>query len=150
MIQKEVATRILAQPNSKNYGLLTLFCQYHFDIKKGFNVSKNCFFPQPNVDSYVIKLIPTKNHFPLKDEPLFFAMTKSLFWGRRKTIYKCLTTSPYINCPKSIKNNPNIKSKLSLRGESQSISDLYLLFDHLKHEMKLKKYSKTKPDFDIN
>ena len=56
MIQKEVADRFSAKPGSKEYGQITVFLNYFFDIDNVCNVSKNCFFPKPKVDSAVIKM----------------------------------------------------------------------------------------------
>lgn len=57
MVQKEVAERFSASPNTKEYGSISVFLNYYFYIKKLFNVKKGCFVPSPNVDSAVIKLI---------------------------------------------------------------------------------------------
>ena len=62
MVQKELADRLSSPKGSKQYGAMSLFCQYHFEIEKGFFVSRNCFSPKPNVDSYVIKLTAKKNN----------------------------------------------------------------------------------------
>lgn len=135
MIQKEVADRITSPHNSKIFGLLSLFCNYHFDINKGFNVSRECFSPKPNVDSKVIQLIPKKGILNKTDEPLFFAMTKSLFWGRRKTIINCLLNAPHIQC------NPAIKTihlpERSKRAEQLSLSDHISLFKTIKNQLQL-------------
>ena len=138
MIQKEVADRILANSNSKTYGLLTIFCNYHFEIEKGFNVSRNCFFPSPKVDSHVLSFTPKKRMLTIKDEPKFFAMTKSLFWGRRKTILKCLMSSPYLICDKSIKEQLNIQEELIKRGETLSMKQLISLFTKIKQKISIK------------
>ena len=61
MIQKEVADRLSANVGTKEYGGLSVFINYFYDIKKVFNVSRNCFIPKPNVDSSVIKMIRKEN-----------------------------------------------------------------------------------------
>ena len=129
MIQKEVADRLLAQPNTKEYGAMTLFCQYHFNLTKGFLVSKHCFSPKPNIDSYVIKLSKNKGQLPTQNEPLFFAMTRTFFWGRRKTMLTCLKNGPYLNIIKPLPTHliPILKN----RAESQSLTDLLNLFESL-------------------
>ena len=63
MVQKEVADRFVASKSTKDYNSLTIFLSYYFDICKLFNVSKNVFYPKPNVDSSVIML--TKRNNPL-------------------------------------------------------------------------------------
>ncbi len=59
MIQKEVAQRMAAQPNSKQYGSLTIAVQYYTDAEVVMSVPRSVFMPPPNVDSSVLKL--TKN-----------------------------------------------------------------------------------------
>lgn len=87
MMQKEVATRILAKPDNKDYGLLTLMIAYYAKAELGLNVSRNCFYPKPEVDSSVINIIP--HQLPVVNvhsEARFKAFTKSAFQKRRKTI----------------------------------------------------------------
>jgi 16S rRNA (adenine1518-N6/adenine1519-N6)-dimethyltransferase len=54
MVQKEVAERIVATPGSRDYGILTLACNYFADTEMIMIVSKDCFFPKPKVDSAVV------------------------------------------------------------------------------------------------
>ncbi|NLB88929.1 MAG: ribosomal RNA small subunit methyltransferase A [Syntrophomonadaceae bacterium] len=87
MMQKEVAARILAKPNSKDYGLLTLMVAYYAEAKLGLHVSRNCFYPKPEVDSSVINIIPyDAPAVKVKDEDIFKKFSKSAFQKRRKTI----------------------------------------------------------------
>ena len=134
MIQKEMAERLVATPNSKRYGSMTIFCNYYFDVNKGFGVSRNCFTPPPNVDSQVIQLTTKAPLLPANDEPLFFAMTRTLFWGRRKTIIKCLKTGPYLFLQDGYPDRPEFKH----RGESLSLNELKGLFDALQPYLKLR------------
>lgn len=86
MIQKEVADRLSAKVGSREYGQLTVFLNYFFNIKKLFNVSRNCFVPKPNVDSAVIKMIRKENREYLKDIDHFSKLVKDSFRFKRKTI----------------------------------------------------------------
>ena len=54
MVQKEVAERIVAVPGNKDFGVLTLACNYFADTEMIMIVSKECFFPKPKVDSAVV------------------------------------------------------------------------------------------------
>ena len=58
MFQKEVAERIVAKNGSKDFGRLSVLCNWRFDIKKHFNVSKNCFTPKPKIDSTILSFKP--------------------------------------------------------------------------------------------
>ncbi len=86
MIQKEVAERFKAKPNSKEYNSLSVFLQYNFDIKKVCDVSKNCFEPVPKVDSMVIKLKKKENKFKTINEKHFYNLVKDSFKQKRKNL----------------------------------------------------------------
>jgi 16S rRNA (adenine1518-N6/adenine1519-N6)-dimethyltransferase len=87
MIQKEVAARMAAQPNSKSYGSLTIAIQYYTEAKIVMNVPKSVFMPEPNVDSSVLKL--TRRKTPpvhVENEDFFFTIVQASFAQRRKTL----------------------------------------------------------------
>ncbi len=87
MIQKEVALRIKARPGNKEYGLLTVMIQYYAEVEYLMDVSRNCFFPRPEVDSAVIKITPhNPNKFKLKNEAGFKSLVRKAFQMRRKTM----------------------------------------------------------------
>lgn len=87
MIQKEVADRMAAEPNSKAYGSLSIAIQYYTVATTALKVPKTVFMPQPNVDSAVLHL--EKRSEPpvfVEDESFFFALVRGSFAQRRKTI----------------------------------------------------------------
>ena len=86
MVQKEVGDRFKAKPKTKDYGSLTVFLNYYFEIKKIMDVSKNVFMPKPNVDSIVVEFVKTNNNYNVKNEELFFKIVKDSFKQKRKTI----------------------------------------------------------------
>jgi len=86
MIQKEVADRLSASVGTKEYGQITVFLNYFYDISKVFNVSKNSFVPKPRVDSAVIKMKKKDNLEYLKDINYFKKLVKDSFRFKRKTI----------------------------------------------------------------
>ncbi|WP_071131091.1 16S rRNA (adenine(1518)-N(6)/adenine(1519)-N(6))-dimethyltransferase RsmA [Enterococcus timonensis] len=91
MMQKEVAERITAKPNSKAYGSLSIAVQYFMDAQIAFIVPKTVFVPQPNVDSAILSL--EKRSEPLVsvvDEKQFFKLVKGAFQLRRKTLWNNL------------------------------------------------------------
>ena len=88
MFQKEVADRILAK-NIKNFGRLSILCNWRLDIKKHFDISKNCFFPKPKINYTVISFKPKKNNlFNIKNPKHLEMVTRVLFSSRRKMINK--------------------------------------------------------------
>ena len=89
MFQKEVADRILAKKNIKDFGRLSILCNWRLDIKKHFDVSKNCFSPKPKINSTVLSFIPKKNNvFNIKNPKHLETVTRVLFSNRRKMINK--------------------------------------------------------------
>ena len=88
MFQKEVADRILAKSNSKDFGRLSILCNWRLEIKNHFNVSKNCFYPKPKINSTVLSFKPKKNRFVIKNPNNLEMVTRILFSNRRKMINK--------------------------------------------------------------
>ena len=85
MVQKEVGERFTSKIGTKDYSSITVYLNYYFDVKKEFIVSKNCFYPVPDVDSMIISL-NKKDRLPLKNKDLFFKLVKHSFQYKRKTL----------------------------------------------------------------
>ncbi|EFX55859.1 16S rRNA (adenine(1518)-N(6)/adenine(1519)-N(6))-dimethyltransferase RsmA [Streptococcus sp. C150] len=136
MMQKEVADRISAEPNTKAYGSLSIAVQYYMTAKVAFVVPHTVFVPAPNVDSAILKM--TRREQPLvevKDEDFFFRVSKISFVHRRKTLWNNLTS--HFGKSEEVKakleqalENANIKP--SIRGEALSITDFARLSDALR------------------
>ena len=86
MVQKEVAYRLSASVGSRDYGSLTVFLNYYYDIKKLFDVSRNCFTPVPNVDSAIVEMKLKQERLYVADMNLFNKLVKDSFLYKRKTI----------------------------------------------------------------
>ncbi|MFP7480153.1 16S rRNA (adenine(1518)-N(6)/adenine(1519)-N(6))-dimethyltransferase RsmA [Terribacillus saccharophilus] len=87
MIQKEVADRMAASPNTKSYGSLSLAVQYYTQAAVVMTVPKTAFMPQPNVDSAVLHLELRKEPpVQVEDEKFFFDLIQASFGQRRKTL----------------------------------------------------------------
>ena len=136
MMQKEVADRISAEPNTKAYGSLSIAVQYYMTAKVAFVVPRTVFVPAPNVDSAILKM--TRRKQPLvevKDEDFFFRVSKASFVHRRKTLWNNLTS--HFGKSEEVKNKleqalENAAIKPSIRGEALSISDFARLSDDLR------------------
>ena len=88
MFQKEVAERIIANVNSKNYSRITILSKWKFDVKKITDVKPNSFFPKPKIHSTVLEFVPKKNFYKIKDPKNLEKITKVFFSQRRKMIKK--------------------------------------------------------------
>jgi len=91
MIQREVAKRICAAPNTADYGAFGIFVQWHMDTELLFDVPPSCFIPQPKVTSSVIRLTRREKHpAEVKDEKLMFRIIRAAFNQRRKTLVNAI------------------------------------------------------------
>ena len=93
MMQREVADRISAQPNTKAYGSLSIAVQYYMTAKVAFIVPRTVFVPAPNVDSAILKMVRRDQPaVVVQDEKFFFKVSKASFVHRRKTLWNNLTS----------------------------------------------------------
>ena len=92
MFQKEVADRILAKPNTKKYGRITVLANFRLDIINSFKISKKCFLPVPEVDSKIIIFKPKfKVDYNIKSIENLEKITQIIFSGKRKMINKAFS-----------------------------------------------------------
>lgn len=95
MLQKEVGRRLVAIPGSSAYSGLSVFFQYHAEVKPCFDVPSQAFTPQPAVDSMVLRLDPyPSSPWPSLDEGFLFHLVRYAFTHRRKTLRKNLLSVP--------------------------------------------------------
>ena len=85
MIQDEVADRLAAKVGNRDYGMITVLLGAKYAVKKLFKVSRNCFIPQPNVDSAVICL-DKKDEFNINDMKCFEKLLMDAFQFKRKNL----------------------------------------------------------------
>ena len=94
MVQREVARRLAASAGSDDYGALSVYVQFYCDIQSVMRVSRNVFYPVPEVDSELVKLtVLDRPKASVRDEELFFAIVRSAFGKRRKTLLNALSSS---------------------------------------------------------
>ena len=86
MVQKEVGDRFKAVPNSKDYGSLSVYLNYYYNVRKLMDVSRNIFVPKPNVDSIVVEFLKKDNNYKVNNEELFFQLVRDSFKQKRKTL----------------------------------------------------------------
>ena len=120
LIQKEVSDRICAFPSEKEAGAITYFVYYYADSKIVKEVPKECFIPNPKVESAVVKI--TKLDSPrvkVKNEKIFFDLIKENFTKRRKNILNSLSNVVEKEKLKEILKELNIDE--NTRGENLTI-----------------------------
>ena len=88
MFQKEVADRIIAEPNTSKYGRLSILSNWKLNIKKVLDIKPQSFSPRPKVDSTLLIFTPKKKIFPIKDAKNLEMITRIFFSHRRKMLKK--------------------------------------------------------------
>ena len=137
MVQKEVAERMSAKPSTKNYGAITVLCQYYTEPSIVANVPASLFVPPPKVDSAVLKLkVLDKPSVEVKDEGVFFRVVKAAFSQRRKTLLNCLSANFAIPKDEISTLLESIGIAPSRRGETLSLEEFANIADTLLQKIK--------------
>jgi 16S rRNA (adenine1518-N6/adenine1519-N6)-dimethyltransferase len=89
MLQKEVVERMVAEPGTKAYGRLSVMLQWRYDMAMLFVVPPTAFDPPPQVDSAIVRMVPTKRPLPA-DAATLEAVVQKAFSQRRKVIRNCV------------------------------------------------------------
>jgi 16S rRNA (adenine1518-N6/adenine1519-N6)-dimethyltransferase len=84
MLQQEAAERYSAQPGSKSFSAISIFLQAAYDLAPGHKVSAACFYPRPDVESYLLNLVRRPQPFVFVPEAK--ALIRACFQQRRKQI----------------------------------------------------------------
>ena len=126
MLQKEVVNRLVAGPNSKAYGRLSVMAQYYCQIIPVLEVPPTAFTPPPKVDSAVVRLVPyTTLPHPVKEIRLLSRITTEAFNQRRKTIRNSLGNVFSLEALESLGIDP------ALRAENISVAQYCQLANYL-------------------
>ena len=137
MVQKEVALRMAAKPSSKDYGAITVLCQYYTEPSVVTNVPASLFVPPPKVDSAVLRLKIRENPaVHVTDEKMFFRVVKAAFSQRRKTLLNCLCSN--FSFPKEEMSAllEGIGITPSRRGETLSLQEFADISDAITQKTK--------------
>lgn len=128
MVQKEVGYRFKAIPGSKEYGSLSVFLNYYFNVKKIMDVSANVFLPKPNVDSVVVEFAKKKELPSLKNKEIFFKLIRDCFKQKRKTLRNNLKS---YDLDKILEVLKKYNLDLSVRAEKLSLEILIDIANNL-------------------
>lgn len=91
-VQKEVAQRMTAKPDSEDYSSFTVLCQWAYDITNVLDLAGGSFWPKPNVDSRAVKMV-RREDFPGCESPeTFMKVLRASFLQRRKTLKNNLSS----------------------------------------------------------
>ena len=115
MVQKEVGDRFSAKVGTKEYSSLSVFLDYNYNVKKEFIVSRNCFYPRPNVDSLIVSFYKKEDKIFVKDLNFFYKLVRDSFRFKRKTLKNNLSDYD-LDAISRILNKYNLD--LSVRAEN--------------------------------
>jgi 16S rRNA (adenine1518-N6/adenine1519-N6)-dimethyltransferase len=126
MMQMEVGARLLASPGTKDYGILSVLVQYHFRVTRLFSLSPGNFYPPPQVDSVVLRLVPETPASVALDPALLHQVVKTAFGHRRKTLTNTLVSgaAAFGLSPEAMRGIlAELNIGLQRRGETLSVAE---------------------------
>lgn len=136
MVQKEVADRIVSEPDSKIYGALSVAVQFYAEPKVIVKAPKGLFMPQPKVDSVVVRMkLRETPKVDVKDRKLFFRVVKAAFGMRRKTLLNALSAGLNVSKEMVTEVMEGCDIDPKRRGETLSIEEFGQLADAFEDKM---------------
>ena len=124
MVQKEVADRFQASPNSKDYNALTILLNTLCEVKTVMKVNPKVFHPAPAVDSAVVQLI-RKEGVSYSERKPYFDFVKQAFTQRRKTLFNNLKQYPnLLTALETLSISPSIRAEALSKEQFESLFNL--------------------------
>lgn len=136
MVQKEVALRFVAKPNTADYSAITLAIEMAGNAQITRNVSRNMFFPSPNVDSAVVRIDIDRTKLDGENAPLLHKLVRSSFAMRRKTLANNLSVAFQIDKAQASAIIEEAGFSPMVRGEALSLDDYKKLAKSLEKSIK--------------
>ncbi|MCM1194928.1 MAG: 16S rRNA (adenine(1518)-N(6)/adenine(1519)-N(6))-dimethyltransferase RsmA [Corallococcus sp.] len=133
-IQKEVAERLCASPSTKDYGAITVAVNAVADVTLMRVLPRELFYPQPNVDSAVVRIDMNRTKFDIENRALFRKTVKSAFAMRRKTLVNNLTVGFGISRSAAEKLLADCGLSTNCRGEELSAEKFVELYKRIEKE----------------
>jgi 16S rRNA (adenine1518-N6/adenine1519-N6)-dimethyltransferase len=136
LIQKEMAGRLVALPQSAMYSAFSVGVQLYFEVHRLFDIPPHAFFPAPKVHSTFVQLTRKKEMLLQNTEKeIFEQLVATAFWARRKMLKTALKRSPYVQYSEdfittafeALGFGPNV------RGEELSLNDFIALAQYCAH-----------------
>jgi 16S rRNA (adenine1518-N6/adenine1519-N6)-dimethyltransferase len=128
MLQKEVVDRMAAEPDSADYGRLSVMLQYHCYVEKLFDVSPESFFPPPKVNSSMVRLMPHASlPYPALNAAHFSKVVAQAFAQRRKTLRNTLKSLMSVELIEQANIDPQCRSETLGVEQFVNLSNIYTL-----------------------
>lgn len=123
MVQKEVALRFVAKPNTPDYSAITLAIEMAGEAQITRNVSRTMFYPSPNVDSAVVRIDIDRNKLEGENVALLHKLVRSSFAMRRKTLANNLSVAFKIDKQTAAQIIEDAGFSPMVRGEALLLED---------------------------
>ena len=127
-VQKEVAERLAAKPANKDYGAITVGVQAVADVEIKRVLTRELFYPQPNVDSAVVHVAFNRNKFDVANAALFRKTVRVSFAMRRKTLVNNLAVGFALSKQQAEQILAECNLPLNCRGEELSVAQFVQLY----------------------
>ena len=131
MVQDEVASRLTSGPGTKDYGSLSVLMSYYFECKYEFKVSRNCFYPSPNVDSGIVSMKKIQRDCGLNNEDKFARFVQDIFENRRKTLINNIIRKYPVERTKMEDILGKMGYDISVRSEKLSLYDMISIYKEI-------------------
>lgn len=133
-LQKEVAKRLVASPGNKEYGILSVAMQAVSRVEQLFSISAKSFYPEPKVESAVVKIsFDDKPEYGIEDIDFFTKVVRAAFSTRRKKLKNALINSHFLDIAPEIIGEAIKKTGIPENGRAEEldIKTLAKLADNL-------------------
>ena len=129
MVQKEVGERFSGKPKTKDYNSLSVAIDFQASAKILFNVSRNSFYPAPNVDSVIINIHKEKKDYSVNNKAEFLKFVQNIFAQRRKTLVNNISNAYALNKEEIIKKLSDLNYLPTVRSEELSTEEIVKLYN---------------------
>ena len=129
MVQKEVGERFSGKPKTKDYNSLSVAIDFQASAKILFNVSRNSFYPAPNVDSVIINIHKEKKDYSVNNKAEFLKFVQNIFAQRRKTLVNNISNAYALNKEEIIKKLSDLNYLPTARSEELSTEEIVKLYN---------------------
>jgi len=129
LLQLEVVDRLVAAPNTDDYGALSVFVQAAFAVQRALVIRRGAFYPQPEVDSAVVVLDPRPDR--VSETPVFRALVKGAFQQRRKKLRNAWDGAAAKSREQIAAAAARADIDLDARGETLAVADFARMAEEL-------------------
>jgi 16S rRNA (adenine1518-N6/adenine1519-N6)-dimethyltransferase len=132
MVQAEVADRLAAEPGSRTYGVPSVKARWYGEVRKVATISRNVFWPVPNVDSALVRLVRGSPPLTTATRDEVFDVIDAAFAQRRKTLRAAL--APWAGSAAAADAALRAAGiDPGTRGESLTVEDFARIAEHGRH-----------------